>query len=122
MWCIFYKKLFVNRVKDELLFLLVGLCGGIIYFIIENMVFGIILVFNVFLIVCILFVLIILFFYLFRRKEFFICYFVYGLIMVLIGVGLVVFNGSFILKINFLGDIFLLIVVLMWVFYCFIFK
>ena len=36
MWCISYKKLFANRVKDELLLLLAGLCGGTIYFITEN--------------------------------------------------------------------------------------
>ena len=33
MWCISYKKLFANRVKDELLLLLAGLCGGTIYYI-----------------------------------------------------------------------------------------
>ena len=74
MWCISYKKLFANRVKDELLLLLAGLCGGTIYF------------------------------------------------MALIGVGLVVFNGSFILKINPLGDILSLTAALMWAFYCLILK
>ena len=42
--------------------------------------------------------------------------------MALIGVGLVVFNGSFILKINPLGDILSLTAALMWAFYCLILK
>lgn len=42
--------------------------------------------------------------------------------MALIGVGLVVFNGSFILKINPLGDFLSLIAALMWAFYCLILK
>ncbi|KAB3650612.1 EamA family transporter, partial [Phocaeicola vulgatus] len=52
MWCISYKKLFANRVKDELLLLLAGLCGGTIYFITENTALGITLASNVSLIVC----------------------------------------------------------------------
>lgn len=42
--------------------------------------------------------------------------------MALIGVGLVVFNSSFILKINPLGDFLSLIAALMWAFYCLILK
>lgn len=117
MWCISYKKLFANRVKDELLLLLAGLCGGTIYFITENTALGITLASNVSLIVCTSPVLTTLLSYLFRRKEPFTRHLVYGSIMALIGVGLVVFNGSFILKINPLGDILSLTAALMWAFY-----
>ena len=55
-------------------------------------------------------------------KEPFTRHLVYGSIMALIGVGLVVFNGSFILKINPLGDILSLTAALMWAFYCLILK
>ena len=116
MWCISYKKLFANRVKDELLLLLAGLCGGTIYFITENTALGITLASNVSLIVCTSPVLTTLLSYLFRRKEPFTRHLVYGSIMALIGVGLVVFNGSFILKINPLGDILSLTAALMWAF------
>ena len=122
MWCISYKKLFANRVKDELLLLLAGLCGGTIYFITENTALGITLASNVSLIVCTSPVLTTLLSYLFRRKEPFTRHLVYGSIMALIGVGLVVFNGSFILKINPLGDILSLTAALMWAFYCLILK
>ena len=47
MWCISYKKLFANRIKDELLLLSAGLCGGTIYFITENTALGITLASNV---------------------------------------------------------------------------
>lgn len=114
MWCISYKKLFANRIKDELLLLLAGLCGGTIYFITENTALGITLASNVSLIVCTSPVLTTLLSYLFRRKEPFTRHLVYGSIMALIGVGLVVFNGSFILKINPLGDILSLTAALMW--------
>ena len=67
--CISYKKLFANRVKDELLLLLAGLCGGTIYFITENTALGITLASNVSLIVCTSPVLTTLLSYLFRRKE-----------------------------------------------------
>ena len=96
MWCISYKKLFANRVKDELLLLLAGLCGGTIYFITENTALGITLASNVSLIVCTSPVLTTL-----------LSYF---------------FNGSFILKINPLGDILSLTAALMWAFYCLILK
>ena len=122
MWCISYKKLFANRIKDELLLLLAGLCGGTIYFITENTALGITLASNVSLIVCTSPVLTTLLSYLFRRKEPFTRHLVYGSIMALIGVGLVVFNGSFILKINPLGDILSLTAALMWAFYCLILK
>ena len=120
MWCISYKKLFANRVKDELLLLLAGLCGGTIYFITENTALGITLASNVSLIVCTSPVLTTLLSYLFRRKEPFTRHLVYGSIMALIGVGLVVFNGSFILKINPLGDILSLTAALMWALSCLI--
>ncbi len=42
--------------------------------------------------------------------------------MALIGVAFVVFNGSFLLKINPLGDMLTLIAALMWAFYCLILK
>ncbi|MCD8261209.1 MAG: DMT family transporter, partial [Bacteroides sp.] len=46
----------------------------------------------------------------------------YGSCVALAGVGLVVFNGSFILKINPLGDILTLISALVWSLYCILLK
>ena len=116
------KKLFANRIKDELLLFLAGLCGGTIYFLTENTALGITLASNVSLIVCTSPILTTFLSYLFKRKEPFTRHLLYGSFMALIGVGLVVFNGSFILKINPLGDFLSLTAALMWAFYCLILK
>lgn len=122
MWSISYKKLFADNAKDELLLLLAGLCGGTIYFITENTALGITLASNVSLIVCTSPILTTFLSYLFKRKEPFTRHLLYGSFMALVGVGLVVFNGSFILKINPLGDLLSLTAALMWAFYCLILK
>lgn len=122
MWSISRKKLFANRIKDELLLFLAGLCGGTIYFLTENTALGITLASNVSLIVCTSPILTTFLSYLFKRKEPFTRHLLYGSFMALIGVGLVVFNGSFILKINPLGDFLSLTAALMWAFYCLILK
>ena len=122
MWNISRKKLFANRIKDELLLFLAGLCGGTIYFLTENTALGITLASNVSLIVCTSPILTTFLSYLFKRKEPFTRHLLYGSFMALIGVGLVVFNGSFILKINPLGDFLSLTAALMWAFYCLILK
>lgn len=122
MWTISPKKLFSNNLKDELLFLVAGLTGGTIYFITENTALGITLASNVSLIVCTSPILTTFLSYLFRRKEPFTSHLLYGSLMALIGVGLVVFNGSFILKINPVGDLLSLTAALMWAFYCLTLK
>ena len=122
MWSISRKKLFANRIKDELLLFLAGLCGGTIYFLTENTALGITLASNVSLIVCTSPILTTFLSYLFKRKEPFTRHLLYGSFMALIGVGLVVFNGSFILKINPLGEFLSLTAALMWAFYCLILK
>ena len=122
MWSISRKKFFANSIKDEFLLLLAGLCGGTIYFLTENTALGITLASNVSLIVCTSPILTAFLSYLFKRNESFTRHLFYGSFMALIGVGLVVFNGSFILKINPLGDFLSLIAALMWAFYCLILK
>lgn len=122
MWSISYKKLFANNIKDEWLLLLAGLCGGTIYFITENTALGITLASNVSLIVCTSPILTTFLSFLFKRKEPLTHHLLYGSLMALLGVGLVVFNGSFILKINPWGDILSLTAALMWAFYCLILK
>ena len=97
-------------------------CGGTIYFLTENTALGITLASNVSLIVCTSPILTAFLSYLFKRNESFTRHLFYGSFMALIGVGLVVFNGSFILKINPLGDFLSLIAALMWAFYCLILK
>lgn len=98
-----------------------GLCGGSLYFIAENTALGITLASNVSLLICtapiITTVLSHLFYKESLRKGL-----LYGSLVALFGVGLVVFNGSVLLKVNPLGDFLTLVAATMWAFYCLILK
>ena len=97
-----HRRLWANCVKDEFLLFLSGLCGGSLYFIAENTALGITLASNVSLLICtapiITTVLSHLFYKESLRKGL-----LYGSLVALFGVGLVVFNGSVLLKVNPLG-------------------
>ena len=102
-----HRRLWANCVKDEFLLFLSGLCGGSLYFIAENTALGITLASNVSLLICTESL----------RKGL-----LYGSLVALFGVGLVVFNGSVLLKVNPLGDFLTLVAATMWAFYCLILK
>lgn len=117
IWFFCPRKLFAKSWNDELLFLGAGLCGGSLYFISENTALGITLASNVSLIICTAPILTALLSRLFNKGERLKRHLIYGSLMALLGVGLVVFNGSFILRINPLGDMLTLLAALMWAFY-----
>ena len=116
-----HRRLWANCVKDEFLLFLSGLGGGSLYFIAENTALGITLASNVSLLICtapiITTVLSHLFYKESLRKGL-----LYGSLVALFGVGLVVFNGSVLLKVNPLGDFLTLVAATMWAFYCLILK
>lgn len=116
-----HRKLWANNPKDELLLFLSGLCGGSLYFIAENTALGITLASNVSLLICtapiITAILARIFYKEPLRKGL-----LYGSLVALFGVGLVVFNGSVLLKVNPLGYFLTLIAATMWAFYCLILK
>ncbi len=117
IWFFCPRKLLAKSWKDELLFLGAGLCGGSLYFVSENTALGITLASNVSLIICTAPILTAFLSRLFHKGERLKNHLIYGSLMALLGVGLVVFNGSFILQINPLGDILTLFAALMWSFY-----
>lgn len=122
--CLFltaHKRLFAQSWKDELLLMLSGLCGGSLYFIAENTALGITFASNVSLLICtapIFTLFLSKFFYKerLRRKV------LYGSLIALIGVSMVVLNGSLVLKINPLGDFLTLIAAIFWALYCLILR
>lgn len=116
-----HDRLFAKNKKDELLFLGSGVCGGSLYFISENTALGITLASNVSLIICTAPILTAFLSY-FLRKEPLKTNLLTGSLIAFIGVALVVFNGSFILKLNPVGDLLTLFAACMWAFYCFILK
>ena len=116
-----HKRLWADNWKDEGMLVLAGLTGGTLYFIAENTALGISQASNVALLVCTTPIFTaLLAHWIFRdplRKNMMI-----GSVIALIGVGLVVFSGSVILKINPLGDFLSIMAALMWAVYCLILK
>lgn len=122
IWFFSPRVLLAKSWQDELRFVGLGLCGGSLYFVAENTALGMTLASNVSLIICttpILTALLAPFFYKGDKLK---ARLIGGSLMALIGVGLVVFNGSFILQLSPVGDILTLIAALMWAFYCLLLR
>lgn len=103
IWFISPKKLFCDNVKDELKMLLLGATGGSLYFLAENSALQYTQATNVSLIICSTPIVTTLLCILLKkdkmRKNF-----ALGSILAFTGVALVVFNGTFILKLSPVGD------------------
>ena len=122
IWFISPRKLFANNWKDELWLLLGGITGGSVYFLTENMALGITLATNVAFIVCtapLLTTILSLWIY---KKEKATRGLIGGSLLALVGVALVVYNGSFVLKISPLGDFLTLLAAFSWAFYSLIMR
>lgn len=122
IWFFSPKRLLANSWKDELFFVATGLCGGSLYFIAENTALGMTLASNVSLIICTTPILTALLNLVFLKGEKPKMQLLFGSLMAFSGVALVVFNGSFILRISPAGDLLTLIAALMWAFYCLLLK
>lgn len=122
IWLVSPKRLLARSWKDELLFIAAGISGGSLYFIFENTALEITLASNVSLIICTAPILTAFISFLFNKKEKIPARLIYGSLIALLGVGFVVFNGHFILKINPLGDALTVLAALMWAFYGLILK
>ncbi len=116
-----HKKLFAYSLKDEGLLMLAGLCGGSIYFIAENTALGITLASNVSLLICTA-PIITAFFTFWFYKEPLNKNLLAGSVVALLGVALVVFNGTVLLQINPLGDLLTLVAAVVWALYCILLK
>ncbi len=122
IWFVCPRKLFAKNVKDELLFVGTGLCAGSLYFVFENTALQITLASNVSLIMCTAPIFTALLSHLIYKKEQLKSHLIFGSVIALLGVSLVIFNGSFILQINPLGDMLTILAALSWAFYSIILK
>ncbi|MBO4993471.1 MAG: DMT family transporter, partial [Alistipes sp.] len=109
--------LFCKSVKDELMMVVLGITGGSLYFLLENTALVYTLASNVAIIIAATPLLTTLAVHFISRQEkadrkLYLCS-----LLSLLGVGLVVFNGEFILKLNPLGDLLTLGAAVMWVIY-----
>lgn len=116
------KPLFSKNIKDELLMLVLGITGGSLYFITENLAVGLTYVNNVSFIVStspiVTMILILMTFRYLRVKRILII----GTLIALLGVGVVIYNGQVELKLNPLGDLLSVAASLCWGVYCYLVK
>lgn len=117
IWTISPHKLFADTPRDELLMVLLGITGGSLYFITENMAVKIGYVDNVSFIVCTAPLLTTILALLFVKDVRATRYLVLGSVAAVVGVALVVFNGQIILKLDPLGDTLALAAALCWAVY-----
>ena len=116
------QPLFAKSLKDEFLFLLMGITGGSLYFIAENTALKITQASNVALLVCTAPILTAVLSHWLLKNEKLNRFIIHGSLLAITGVGFVAYNGHFILKINPLGDILCLVAALSWAFYTIILK
>lgn len=117
VFCICPKPLFTHSFADELKFILIGLSGGSIYFIAENTAMKYTLVTNVSLITTTSPLLSTILLGLLYKNEKPNRWFIIGSIIAFLGVGFVIFNSSFALEVNPLGDLLALLAAFCWAFY-----
>lgn len=122
IWIISPKRLFTNSWKDELWLMAGGIFGGSLYFFTENTALGITQASNVSFLICTAPLLTTILSLLFYKSEKATKGLIVGSLLALAGVGLVVFNGSVILKISPVGDLLTLLAALSWAFYSLIIR
>lgn len=122
VWTFSPRKLFTDNWRDELTMVLLGISGGSLYFWAENTAIKYSLVNNVAFIVCNA-PLITLFLGMAFSKEIKATKtIIVGSIISIIGVAMVIFNGSFILKLNPLGDFLALVAAAAWAVYSLVMR
>ena len=114
LWTVSFRNLMARNLKDELLFVVLGVTGASLYFNAENYAVQLTLVNNVSFIVCTAPIFTAILATIFTRdiratRKLFI-----GSAVAIVGMGLVIFNGHFILKLNPLGDLLALVASLCW--------
>lgn len=117
-----HKRIMSNSWRDELLFMACGLCAGSIYFIAENMALEYTFVTNVSLLVTTSPLITTLLMWLIYKNEKPGKGTVIGSIIAFMGVACVIFNSSFVVKMNPLGDILSLLAAISWSIYSLVLK
>lgn len=122
IWFISPRKLFADGWRDELLMMVLGITGGSIYFLAENTAVGITYVNNVSFILCSNPLITTFISILVLRNLRATPRLMWGSMVALVGVALVIYNGSFILHLNPLGDFLALAAAFSWSIYSLLIK
>ena len=117
-----FHRFFARNLKDELCLVGGGVLGGSLFFFLQNMALGLTQASNVSFIICTAPLLTAVLTVLSVRTEKVSRGFIYGSVVALLGVGLLIFNGSFILRISPLGDLLTLLASLSWAFYSLVIR
>ena len=117
-----HKRLVSNSVRDELLFVACGMCGGSLYFIAENTALEHTLVSNVSLIVTLAPLITTLLVGALYKAERPTKGMLGGSLVAFLGVGLVIFNSSFVLAVKPLGDLLALSAAVCWAVYSLVLR
>ena len=122
IWTISPRKVLSQSWADEGLFFLLGALGGTLYFVAENTAIKYSYVNNVAFIVCTAPLLTMLLAFFFMKNMKATVPLVLGSITALVGVGMVIYNGHFVLQLNPLGDVLALTAAFSWAVYSMIIK
>ncbi len=122
IWFFAPKRLFSDNWKDELLMAAAGLTGGSLYFIAENTALETTLASNVSLLVCTAPLWTAMLSRIFYPRDKVGSNLWIGTLVALPGAALVIFNGSFILDINPIGDILSIVAAFSWAFYSIVMR
>lgn len=122
IWFFGVKRLLAKTWRDEFLFFLLGVTGGSIYFLTENTALNYTLTSNVALLVCTAPLLTAGFSHFFLKDERLTRQVGQGSLVALIGAGLVIFNGHFVLKLSPVGDLLSISAAVCWAVYTILLK
>ena len=122
IWFISPRKLFANSWRDEGLMLLLGITGGSPFFVAENSAVGLTYVNNVSFITSTSPLITVILGIVFVKSIKATWTLITGSLIALLGVGIVIFNGSFILHLNPWGDLLALLTAVCWAVYSLLMK
>lgn len=117
IWFISPRKLFADTWKDELWMVVLGITGGSLYFVSENVAVGITYTTNVSFIVSTNPLLLVLLSIVLGQEVKATPRLLLGSLMAVLGVAVVILNGRFVLKLNPLGDLLALVAAFIWAVY-----
>lgn len=117
-----FRKITSDSLKDEVLFMICGLCGGSIYYIGENTALQYTLVTNVSLLVTLSPIITVLLTKMMYKTEQLSKGFIVGSIIAFIGVACVIFNSSFNIEVKPLGDLLSIFAAVSFAIYCIVVK
>lgn len=122
IWFISPRKLFADSWCDEGLMLLLGITGGSLFFVAENSAVGLTYVNNVSFITSTSPLITVILGIVFVKSIKATWTLITGSLIALLGVGIVIFNGSFILHLNPWGDLLALLTAVCWAVYSLLMK